>query len=343
LPPIVSTRPLAVTMGDPAGIGPELTVRAWIARDRLRLPPFAVFAAPEVISAAAWRIGADVPLAPITCVADACETFHRRLPVVPIELAAPAVPGRPEPANAPAIIAAIREATAAAIGGEAEAVVTQPIAKSVLTAAGFPHPGHTEFLAALANEARPERIWHPVMMLAAEVLRVVPATIHIPLSAVPAALSEDLVARTVHITAEALRSDFGTATPRIAVTGLNPHAGESGTIGTEERDVIAPAIARLAEEGLRVTGPHSADSLFHAAARRTYDAVVTMYHDQALIPIKTLAFEDAVNVTLGLPFVRTSPDHGTAFDIAARGTADPASFIAALKLGSELGRRRRSA
>jgi 4-hydroxythreonine-4-phosphate dehydrogenase len=329
-------------MGDPSGIGPELTVRAWLARERAGLMPFAVFAAPDVLAAAAWRIGADVPLALVNSVVEGVETFQRRLPVLPIELAVRAEPGRPDPANAPAIITAIRAATAAALAGEADAVVTQPIAKSVLTAAGFPHPGHTEFLAALANEARPERIWHPVMMLAAEVLRVVPATIHIPLSAVPAALSEELVARTVRITAEALHRDFGIENPRIAVTGLNPHAGEAGTIGTEERDVIAPSIARLAAEGLRVTGPHSADSLFHAAARRTYDAAVTMYHDQALIPIKTLAFEDAVNVTLGLPFVRTSPDHGTAFDIAARGTADPASFIAALRLGSELGRRRRS-
>jgi 4-hydroxythreonine-4-phosphate dehydrogenase len=329
-------------MGDPAGIGPELTVRAWLARDRVGLPPFAVFAAPDVISAAAWRIGADVPLAPVASVTEAAETFQRRLPVLPVDLPVTVEAGRPDPANASAIISAIRAATDATLSGEADAVVTQPIAKSVLTAAGFPHPGHTEFLAALANEARPERIWHPVMMLAAEVLRVVPATIHIPLSAVPSALSDELVARTVRITAEALQHDFGIAAPRIAVTGLNPHAGESGTIGTEERDVIAPVVARLAAEGLRVTGPHSADSLFHAAARRNYDAVVTMYHDQALIPIKTLAFDEAVNVTLGLPFVRTSPDHGTAFDIAAKGVADPTSFLAALRLGSELGRRRRS-
>jgi len=323
-------------MGDPAGIGPELTVRAWLARDRVGLPPFAVFAAPDVISAAAWRIGADVPLAPVASVAEAAETFQRRLPVLPVDLPVAADAGRPDPANASAIIAAIRAATAAALSGEADAVVTQPIAKSVLAAAGFPHPGHTEFLAALANEARPERIWHPVMMLAAEVLRVVPATIHIPLSAVPAALSDNLVARTVRITAEALQHDFGIAAPRIAVTGLNPHAGESGTIGTEERDLIAPVVARLAAEGLRVTGPHSADSLFHAGARRNYDAAVTMYHDQALIPIKTLAFDEAVNVTLGLPYPRTSPDHGTAFDIAGTGRANPSSMMAAIKLAAEL-------
>jgi 4-hydroxythreonine-4-phosphate dehydrogenase len=250
-------------------------------------------------------------------------------------LATRARPGSPDIGNAPAIIAAIEAVTAAVMLGEASAVVTNPIAKHVLRSADFPFPGHTEFLAALAERhtGKPAR---PVMMLASHELRVVPLTVHCALVEVPKAITRVLIFETVRTTYAALRRDFGISAPRIAVAGLNPHAGEEGTMGREEVDTIAPAIADLRAEGLSVTGPHSADTLFHAAARRGYDAVVAMYHDQALIPLKTIGFDEGVNVTLGLPFVRTSPDHGTAFDIAGQGRASPSSFIEALKLASAI-------
>ncbi|HRD75460.1 MAG TPA: 4-hydroxythreonine-4-phosphate dehydrogenase PdxA, partial [Hyphomicrobiaceae bacterium] len=251
--------------------------------------------------------------------------------------------GRPTSTNAEAIVRSIERAVAFAEAGEAAAVVTCPIAKSVLQSAGFKHPGHTEFLAHLAETRRRGTTIRPVMMLAGPDLRVVPLTIHIPLADVPRAISRPLIIETTRITADALRRDFGLASPRIAITGLNPHAGESGTLGREEIETIGPAIGELKAGGLHVTGPHSADALFHAAARATYDAVIAMYHDQALIPLKTLAFDDGVNVTLGLPFVRTSPDHGTAFDIAGTGAARPESLIAALKLASEIATRRAAA
>jgi 4-hydroxythreonine-4-phosphate dehydrogenase len=228
------------------------------------------------------------------------------------------------------------------VAGDASAVVTAPIAKAVLYAAGFIHPGHTEFLAALAGSLVPGKRHHPVMMLASDVLRVVPVTIHVPLSDVPRALSKRLLYETINITWRSLKSDFGIDEPRVAVAGLNPHAGEGGTIGREDIDLIAPAIEELRREGLSVSGPHSADTLFHAAARKNYDAAVCMYHDQALIPIKTLSFDTGVNVTLGLPFVRTSPDHGTAFDIAAKGIASPESMISAIRMATDLAERRRS-
>ncbi len=234
-------------------------------------------------------------------------------------------------------------ATAAVAAGDALALVTNPIVKRTLDLAQLPYPGHTEFLAELAVRHGATRRPRPVMMLAAEELKVVPTTVHIPLSAVPGALTRALIVETVRITATALVEDFGIARPRIAVAGLNPHAGEGGLIGSEERDVVAPAVAELAAEGIAVAGPLSADTLFHAEARATYDAAVAMYHDQALIPIKTLAFDRGVNVTLGLPFVRTSPDHGTAFALAGTGKARPDSFIAALRMAHEIGLRRAAA
>jgi 4-hydroxythreonine-4-phosphate dehydrogenase len=239
-------------------------------------------------------------------------------------------------------ISAIEQAVRAVVAGEASAVVTAPIAKAVLYAAGFVHPGHTEFLAALAGSLVPGKRHHPVMMLASDLLRVVPVTIHVPLSDVPRALSKRLLYETINITWRSLKADFGIDEPRVAVAGLNPHAGEGGTIGREDIDLIAPAIEELRREGLSVTGPYSADTLFHAGARKNYDAAVCMYHDQALIPIKTLSFDTGVNITLGLPFVRTSPDHGTAFDIAAKGIASPESMITAIRMASELADRRRA-
>jgi 4-hydroxythreonine-4-phosphate dehydrogenase len=268
-------------------------------------------------------LAAPPPVATLACDA---------LTVVAVPLARPAVAGRPDPANAAAVIAAIERAVADVAAGVASAVVTNPIAKATLYAAGFRHPGHTEFLAELADRHHPGRRWLPVMMLASDELRVVPLTIHIPLAEVPAAVSRALILDTVRITARDLQRRFAIARPRLVVAGLNPHAGEGGSIGREDAEVIAPAVAELSAEGYDIAGPLSADTLFHAAARARYDAAVCMYHDQALIPLKTLAFDDGVNVTLGLPFVRTSPDHGTAFDIAGTGTARETSLVAALRL-----------
>lgn len=323
-------------MGDPAGIGPELTLIAFDQRHTRKLPPFAVYADPGMLVARAAAIGVDVEISQISDLREARDVFSGRLPVMPVPLAAPAVPGNPDPTNARAVIASIESATAAVLAGHASAVVTNPIAKSVLYAAGFAHPGHTEFLAHLADRANPGAATHPVMMLASDELRVVPVTIHIALADVPAALSRELIVKTARITDSALRRYFGVAAPRLRIAGLNPHAGESGSLGSEDQAIIVPAIAELREAGIDATGPAPADTMFHAAARETYDAAIAMYHDQALIPIKTLAFDRGVNVTLGLPFVRTSPDHGTAFDIAGQGSASPESLIAAIDMAAAM-------
>lgn len=338
-----SRRPLALTMGDPAGIGLDITLLAWRDRARNGLPPFVLYADPTSVAERARTLGLAVDLAVSEDIEAGRDAFATRLPVRPVPLAVPVVAGRTEMLNAGGIIAAIDFAVADAVAGRASAVATNPIAKSTLLRAGFHHPGHTEYLAELAGRHHPGKRWVPVMMLASEILRVVPLTVHVPIARVPGLLSVERINETVRIVADAMTSDFGIAKPRIAVTGLNPHAGEEGTIGREEVNVIEPALAALRAGGLAVTGPHSADSLFHGDARKRYDAVVTMYHDQALIPIKTLSFESAVNVTLGLPFVRTSPDHGTAFDIAGTGTASPSSLVAALKLAADLAERRAAA
>jgi len=341
--PAGTRRLLALTMGDPAGIGLDITLRAWCDRASHPLPPFVLYADPSTVAERARMLGIAVELAVSEDFRDGQDTFGARLPVRPVPLAVPVVPGRTDMLNAGAIIAAIDLAVADAVAGRVSAVVTNPIAKSTLLRAGFHHPGHTEYLAELAGRHHPGKHWVPVMMLASDILRVVPLTVHVPIARVPELLSVARVIETVSIVAEAMAADFGIERPRIAVTGLNPHAGEAGTIGREEITVIAPAIATLQAEGMAVTGPHSADSLFHSEARTRYDVVVTMYHDQALIPIKTLAFDRAVNVTLGLPFVRTSPDHGTAFDIAGSGAASPSSLVAALELAAELAERRAAA
>jgi len=333
--------PLALTMGEPAGIGPDISLLAWLkARSVGAAPRFFMLACPATLSDRARALGLEVPIAEIATAEEAAPRFAEALPVLPIRCPHPVVAGTPHARAAVAVIGAIELATRLVHDGHAAAVVTNPIAKRTLQSAGFAHPGHTEFLAELAA-----RVWGgtaplPVMMLVCDALRVVPLTIHVPLARVPALISRQLIQDTVRITARALATDFGVSSPRIAVAGLNPHAGEAGMLGSEELTTIAPAIADLQREGLAVSGPLSADTMFHAGARARYDAAVTMYHDQALIPIKTLAFEDGVNVTLGLPFVRTSPDHGTAFDIAGTGKASPASLIAALALADELARRR---
>ncbi len=328
-------RPIAVSMGDPAGIGPEITLRAWLQRHDHGIAPFVLFGDKETLTERARRFSLDVPVRAVSSSAEALDVFGSALPVLHIPLKTPSRAGVGDVANRHAIIGAIDAATAAVVQGHAAAIVTNPIAKHVVLAEDFPFPGHTEFLAALA-ERHYGRGYRSVMMLAGGGLRVVPLTVHCALASVPKAITRSLIFETVRITYAALKRDFGIAAPRIAITGLNPHAGEEGTMGREEIEIIAPAIADLRAEGLSVTGPHPADTLFHAAARRGYDAVVAMYHDQALIPLKTLAFDEGVNVTLGLPFVRTSPDHGTAFDVAAEGRASPTSLIAALKLAAEI-------
>ena len=319
-------------MGDPAGIGPDIALASWHGRQQLGLPPFVLFGDADVLAKRARTLGLAVPIATVASPAETERVFATALPVWPVAIG-------PAGADA-AVVAAIEAAADAVAAGEALALVTSPITKKTLDLAQLSYPGHTEFLAELALRHGAPRRPQPVMMLAAEELKVVPATVHIPLAAVPRALTRALLTTTVRITAAALALDFGVAAPRIAVAGLNPHAGEGGLIGGEEAAVITPAIEELVAEGIAVTGPHSADTLFHAEARATYDAAIAMYHDQALIPIKTLAFDRGVNVTLGLPFVRTSPDHGTAFALAGSGKARSGSFIAALRLADGLGRRR---
>jgi 4-hydroxythreonine-4-phosphate dehydrogenase len=327
-------RPLALTIGEPAGIGPDIAFAAWARRAELSLPPFYLLADPRHLKDRAARMSLNVPLAQVEP-AQACSAFANALPVVPIGVATTAEPGTPDASSAPAAIAAIRRAVADVIAGQASAVVTNPVAKNILYRSGFAEPGHTEFLAKLAHEMTGVT-GMPVMMLYAPELAVVPVTIHLPLSEVPRRLTADLIVETGRIVARDLNRRFGIARPRLAIAGLNPHAGEEGALGEEDRAIVAPAVARLKAEGVDARGPLPADTMFHEAARKTYDVALCMYHDQALIPIKTLAFDHAVNVTLGLPFVRTSPDHGTAFDIAGTGRADPSSLIAALKLAARL-------
>jgi 4-hydroxythreonine-4-phosphate dehydrogenase len=330
-------RPLALTQGDPAGIGPELTLRAWLERRERALPAFACIGDPDHLASVARRLGWTVPLRACRW-GDVDTVFAAALPVIPLESGAgAAVPGQPDPATGAGTISSIDRAVAAVRAGEAAAVVTNPIAKSVLYSAGFKHPGHTEYLAHLA--ARDGVAPRPVMMLWCEELAVIPVTIHEPLRRVPDLLTTELIVETGRIVASELRSRFGIAAPRLAISGLNPHAGENGTMGHEDAGVVAPAIAQLQAEGIDARGPYPADTMFHARARAGYDAALAMYHDQALIPIKTIAFDDGVNVTLGLPFIRTSPDHGTAFDIAGKGIARPDSLCAALKLAARMAER----
>jgi 4-hydroxythreonine-4-phosphate dehydrogenase len=329
--------PLVLTQGDPAGIGPEIALKAWLQRDAQGVPAFGVLSDPEFLRRRARLLGWDVPVREVGP-EEIGRVFGSALPVLPLGVSVEAEPGRPDARSAGGTIASIEIAVRLVREGAASALVTNPIAKHVLYDAGFRHPGHTEFLAALAAEPGGPAP-HPVMMLWSEELAVVPVTVHIALQAVPQALTTELIVRTARIVARDLRERFGIARPRLAIAGLNPHAGENASMGTEDRDVIQPAVAQLAEDQIAVEGPLPADTMFQTRARRRYDAALAMYHDQALIPIKTIAFDEAVNVTLGLPFVRTSPDHGTAFDIAGRGIARPDSLIAAIKLAARLSGR----
>ncbi len=327
--------PLALTMGEPAGIGGEIALAAWLRRKSAALHPFFLIDDPVRIEHLAAMLGWTVPVGRIEGPEGAAGAFDRCLPVLPLSrMLDSVVAGHPDPANAAAVVDSITTATRLVQTGRASAMVTNPIQKECLYAAGFAHPGHTEFLAELAGGVR------AVMMLACSELRVVPITVHLALRDAIARLSTEAIVAAGRTTATALTSDFGITHPRLAVAALNPHAGENGALGREEIDIIAPAVARLRADGLTVTGPAPADSLFHTTARREFDAVLCMYHDQALIPLKTIDFAHGVNVTLGLPFIRTSPDHGTACDIAGQGIADPASLVAALQLAAELVNRR---
>ena len=326
-------KPLALTSGEPAGIGPDIAIEAWLRREEARLPPFYVLGDLDFFAARARTLGRQIRFADVG--ADgAGPAFPDALPVVSTGARATAQPGRPDGSSADAAIASIRHAVDDVIAGRASAVVTNPIAKSVLYRAGFNHPGHTEFLAELAG--RDGRIPQPVMMLWSPALAVVPVTIHLALREAIDKLSSELIVTTARIAIADLKTRFGIARPRLAISGLNPHAGEFGTLGTEDEEIVSPAIAVLRNAGIDARGPLPADTMFHPAARQSYDCAICMYHDQALIPIKTIAFDEAVNVTLGLPFVRTSPDHGTAFDIAGSGKANPASLMAALRLAARM-------
>jgi 4-hydroxythreonine-4-phosphate dehydrogenase len=329
---------LLVTQGDPAGVGIELTLSLWLDRDRLGLPPFALVGSANAVRFRASEMGLQVPVIAVEGPEAAAGCFATALPVIDHGLDCMARAGHPVATSAAGTIEAIRLSVDLVQAGRAAAIVTNPVSKSVLYEAGFAHPGHTEYLAALATSSgQPPPL--PVMLIWSELLAVVPVTIHIPLRQVPERLTSDLIVRTAIVIDEAYRKLFGIAAPRLAVAGLNPHAGENGTLGSEDAAVVAPAIETLQRRGITAFGPLSADTMFHPRAREHYDVALTMYHDQGLIPAKTLAFDDGVNVTLGLPFIRTSPDHGTAFDIAGKGIARPDSLLAAIRLARRLADR----
>jgi len=341
LPPESSAAPLALTMGEPGGIGPDVTLAAWSNRSALNLPAFYCLSDPDMLAERAQLLGINCPIE-IVEPAEASACFADALPVVRLGASVTARPGHLDSTNAHAVIEAIARAVGDIRSGIASAIVTSPINKKALYDAGFNHPGHTEFLGMLSASwtGKPGT---PVMMLAGPDLKAVPVTIHIPLKDVPTLLTERLIVDTVRVVASDLKNRFAIPRPRLAITGLNPHAGESGAFGDEEDRIIRPAIETLKAEGIDATGPHPADAMFHEKARANYDAAICMYHDQALIPAKTLSFSETVNVTLGLAFVRTSPDHGTALDIAGTGKADPTSLGAALRLAADLTRNRASA
>lgn len=329
------TRPLAVSLGDPAGVGPELIAEAWLRRAEEGLPPFFVCGGAGLMREAAARRGIAVPVVAIGEPVEAGAQFAAALPVLGLADGSYR-PGEPDRHGARLALTSLEAATAFATGGEAGALVTGPVAKSELAKIGYPHPGQTEFVAAACGVSAEDA----VMMLAGPSLRTVPMTVHCALSEVPGRLSIELIRRRAAIVAKALRRDFGIASPRVAICGLNPHAGENGRMGREEIEIIAPAIAALRAEGVDATGPHPADTLFAPHLRSTYDVAVAMYHDQALVPLKALDFDQGVNVTLGLPVVRTSPDHGTAFGIAGTGKASASATIAAIRMAGEMAARR---
>lgn len=331
----MNKKPIAITMGEPAGIGGELTLKAWQARHIEQLPPF--FAIDDIDRLRV--INPAVQMKEIQNPLEALEVFDDALPVLPCPLKEPTVLGTLNSQNGTCVIKSIERAVQYCMDGQASALVTNPIHKAALYDVGFDHPGHTEFIAHLCGQKN-NKGETPIMMLAAKDLRVVPLTVHIPLKDVPAAISQDLIIEKARIVHESMKVDFKIASPRIAVCGLNPHAGEDGKIGQEDQEVIMPAIKKLKAEGLNISGPYPADTMFHEEARDGYDVALGMYHDQALIPLKTLDFHGGVNVTMGLSVVRTSPDHGTALDIAGQGIANPQSFMNAIKMADETAKNR---
>ncbi|MBS0333597.1 MAG: 4-hydroxythreonine-4-phosphate dehydrogenase PdxA [Proteobacteria bacterium] len=336
----LAPKPLALSLGDPAGIGPEIVVKAW-AELRNGGPPFVVVG--DHLALASASGGGGSILRKVAGPAEAGEAFPDALPVIDLPLKSPVVAGQPSPAAAPAVIQWIETSVGLALSGAVGGVVTAPIAKAPLYAAGFRFPGHTEFLGELTASARYDGARGPVMMLTAGDLRVALVTVHTPLAKVPAQLTTEAIVNVGLVTAQALKRDFGIAKPRLAVAGLNPHAGEDGGIGREEIEIVAPAVKALADQGVDAKGPYPSDTLFPAEMRARYDAAICLYHDQALIPVKMLDFWGGVNATLGLPIVRTSPDHGTAFDIAGRGLARPDSLVAAIRLADRMARARTAA
>ncbi len=325
------TPPLAVSVGDPAGIGPEVLAAAWAARHTEGLPPFFAIGDRRAIEAV-W----SGPIITLAAPGDAAAAFDKGLPLVQVDDPGDIVPGDPNLAGARCALDSLEIAVGLARNGFAAGIVTGPVSKAQLYAIGFNYPGQTEFVAERCGIAAS----NAVMMLAGPTLRTVPITVHAPIADVPRLLTTELIVAKARITARALVRDYGIAHPRLVIAGLNPHAGESGTLGREDIDIIRPAVEILLAEGIAIRGPLAADSLFHAAARQHYDAALCCYHDQALIPLKTLHFEDGVNVTLGLPIVRTSPDHGTAFNIAGRGTASPRAMIEAIRMAGACAARR---
>ena len=333
-----SVPPIALSLGDPAGVGPELIAAAWARREAERLSPFVAVGGAHLLKKAAVRRGIDLPVRLVASPAEAAEAFGAALPVLD-GLDGDYRPGEPDEAGARLALASLTEAARLALEEAASALVTGPVAKALLAQVGFTQPGQTEFVADMCGVVREDA----VMMLAGPSVRTVPLTIHEAIADVPRLLSAELIVRRARVVARAIARDFGIAHPRLAVCGLNPHAGEQGRFGDEEARIIAPAIATLRAEGLDVTGPHPADTLFAPRERERYDVALTMYHDQALIPIKALDFDQGVNVTLGLPIVRTSPDHGTAFAIAGKGEADPGALCAAIRMAGECAARRGAA
>lgn len=329
---------LVVSLGDPAGVGPELIAAAWAAREAALLPPFVVAGGADILAAAAQTRGLSVPIREVFHPAEALDCFDFMLPVL-AGADGEYTPGAPGREGAELALASLTEATELTRRGDCSGLVTAPIAKSLLAEVGFTHPGQTEFVAAACGVPADEA----VMMLAGPTLRTVPLTVHVALSAVPGLITTDLILRKARIVARALAQDYGLDRPRLAIAALNPHAGEDGRMGHEDAAIIAPAIAQLQAEGIDATGPHPADALFTPRARATYDAALCMYHDQALAPLKALDFDEGVNVTLGLPIVRTSPDHGTAFGIAGKGVADAGATIAAIRMAGEIAARRAGA
>jgi len=327
----VPVRPLAVALGDPAGIGPEIVAKAWRDRELQALPVFFAIGDPRSI-AAVW----DGPIATIANPDEARAVFGEALPVLGLSCAGEVIPGQPDDAGARCALDSLELATGLTRSGAAGALVTGPVSKAQLYRIGFTHPGQTEFVAERCGIA-PE---NAVMMLAGPTLRVVPVTTHIPLAAVPHTISIELIVAKARVTARGLSRNFGIDAPRLAFAGLNPHAGEGGAIGREEIDIIEPAIRQLQAEGIDAVGPLAADTMFHARARATYDAAICAYHDQALVALKTLHFDEGVNMTLGLPIVRTSPDHGTAFAIAGQDMAEPGAMVAAIRLAGQAAEKR---